>query len=158
MEITGNDYVMISHVSYFEMRPRFDANLKSIWESAIVDVVENINNERIWLFFAENEEMETDDTGYELNEKGEGCFSIIASKLPIVDQIYAVIDSERKISSEVRLMQSGLWKYTLILPGTIEDNSFSKRIYEMVRATLMKGLHNDMESDFDQRPVQFYIG
>jgi hypothetical protein len=158
MDITGFDYEIISNVSYFEMRSKFEVNLKNIWNDALVDIVENTNNERIWLFFAENKEnMEQEDKGYELDEKGEGCFSIIATKLSVIDQVYAVIDPKRNISSEIRLAQTDLWSYTLILPDLIENNIFSKTIYESIRTILTKGLLDEAETIFDQRASQFYI-
>lgn len=102
MEVTGFDYVILSTVSLQEMRTKFESNLRGIWANAFVE--ENIQDNEYWFFFAENKTMLEEDSGYELNENNQGCFSIIARKLPLINQVYAALDSRRQISHEVRLV------------------------------------------------------
>ncbi|WNY82979.1 hypothetical protein NNQ28_00665 [Cronobacter dublinensis] len=109
----------------------------------IVDEFER-SESRLELFFSKNKKMYSifDETGYHLNENGEGCFMLISSmldhfesKVKIINIGYPQSRSNTEPYDSV-IMLRNIWEYTLVLPSEITEGDFSKDIYEFLEAVL----------------------
>ncbi|EPN1932680.1 hypothetical protein ACTV70_004308 [Cronobacter dublinensis] len=141
--ISGIDYVFYSNKSPFDIEESFISLLKEKWVNLIVDEFER-SESRLELFFSKDKEMYSifDETGYHLNENGEGCFMLISSvldqfesKVKIINIGYPQSRSNTEPYDAV-IMLRNIWEYTLVLPSEITEGDFSKDIYGFLEAVL----------------------
>lgn len=116
MEISGYDYLLLTHQSLFDIKEHFLDSIKEIWDRPHITIVEQQEQQRLRLFYARDPAMaEHPDTGYILNDKGEGCFSIIGNRIDVLDNVVGNLDTGNNIDSETRILLSPVWSYTLVL-------------------------------------------
>lgn len=160
MSISGFDHMFIAQKSIFELKDCIIREVNKKWPECIVDIEEKDNN-MMWLFFAKDKKMlEDEETSYDLNEDGEGCFSIIANKLSGFNATVALQNSQRIIDGEVKIILNNLWSYTLVLPEHIDYNWFTRSIYELlieilaINVTTSRSEHHNI---LPPRPAQDFI-
>ncbi|RFS13310.1 hypothetical protein [Emticicia sp. C21] len=95
--------------------------------------------------------------GYELDENGEGCFSIIGCSEEFEDRLVANIE-KGIITHEIRLLMKRFWSYSLVLPALIHEDPFSAMIYNLVINVLEDEYYPDEDIGTTQRPGQWFFG
>ncbi len=143
--ITGCDYDIFSDISPFEMKDFFINSIKKIWNSPYIEEWENQGDELLELFFAKDKFMydRHDKFGFEPNEEGEACFLLIIKKITNADYRITVLEQPSRQDADIlvgqypaRLMFDNVWTYTLVLPGVIEENDFSRLVYNTLSHAL----------------------
>lgn len=157
MELTRYDYLIYCNVSIFDIENEIRLIGNQFWPNSFMEIVEQTPN-NMWLIFSESEEtLRNEDLGYELNEKGEGCFSIIGSRVGNLDEILASYDDDRKISGEIRIIIQNVWMYTVVLPEVLEKSEFSLKVYNALRKILGGARGDSMADILTPQPVQSFI-
>ncbi|PZF73899.1 hypothetical protein [Taibaiella soli] len=160
MNITGYDYILFSQKSFFELETILISEIKKIWPKCVVDKESSIDN-MLWLFFTKDNQAHDDDSSYELNENGEGSFSIIANKQKGFDATVAIFNDLKVTSAEVKIILENFWSYTIVLPGRIESNPFSNNIYQLLCHLLSNDVYvtrSENKNKILARPVQDFLG
>ena len=80
--------------------------------------------------------MQSRDKGYGLNNKGEGCFRLLALKFETIDfdvmvekEIEPKLQFKNRETDGAKFLIKNVFQYTLILPSAIGASSFCKAIY-----------------------------
>ncbi|GAB3503341.1 hypothetical protein [Emticicia fontis] len=158
MEVTGYDYIIYSQVSIFDVVDKIQDEIKKIWPNAVIRETENVPSEKLWLFVGKDKIMIDDLTkGYELDENGEGCFSIIGSSKEFEDLLLANIE-KGIINCEIRFLMKRFWSYTLVLPALIHEDPFSAMIYNLVINVLEDEYYSNEDIGNTPKPVQYFFG
>lgn len=136
--VTGNDYSLISNKEFREFFPDFVEDLKHHDTQLIVEKIEIVEEESYEYLLA-NDRKAYDEyklNGHTANERGEGCFILLARRIERLEYNVEVTtktedDVEESIDpySSVLLLRD-TWSYTLILPAAIEDSEYCQRIYD----------------------------
>jgi hypothetical protein len=128
----------------------FIGGIKEMWPTPVIDDTGfdglGRTKDRLDLFFQKDKAMGRfqDENGYALDENGEGCFMLIAVKDDIFDshacirKILQPACQEAVDPHEVRLYFRNIWSYTLVLPAPIDESPFSKRIHDLLMASLSR--------------------
>lgn len=136
--VTGNDYSLISNKEFREFFPAFVENLKRHDAQLIVEDVEIAEEESYEYLLAKDQKTydEYQENGYAANERGEGCFVLLARR---IDRLEYNVEVTTKTEDDVEeaidpyssvLLLRDAWNYTLILPAVIEDSEYCQRIYD----------------------------
>ncbi|PWV47471.1 hypothetical protein [Chitinophaga sp. S165] len=136
--VTGNDYTLISNKEFREFFPAFVEHLKRHDAQLIVEDVEIAEEELYEYLLAKDQKTydEYQENGYAANERGEGCFVLLARR---IDRLEYNVEVTTKIEDDVEeaidpyssvLLLRNTWSYTLILPAVIEDSEYCQRIYD----------------------------
>ena len=136
--VTGNDYSLISNKEFREFFPDFVENLKHHDAQLIVSEIE-IAEEELYEYLLANNKQAYDEyrlNGYTANQRGEGCFVLLAKR---IDRLEYNVEVTTKTEDDVEeaidpypsvLLLRDTWSYTLILPTVIEDSEYCQRIYD----------------------------
>jgi len=161
MNISGFDHLLVSQKSIFDLKDSLIHEARKIWPECIVDIEEDEERQMLWLFFAKDKNMlEDEERAYDLDGNGEGCFSIIGSKLNGFNATVALPNFQRAIASEVKMILNDFWSYTLILPERIDYNSFTRKIYNILISALSTDItvsRTEYQNALIPRPVQDFI-
>lgn len=142
--VTGNDYSIISNKEFREFFPAFIADLRTHDAQLIVEEIEVVEEEVYEYVLAKDKKTynEYRENGYAENERGEGCFVILAKRINRLEYNIEITtktedDVEETIDpySSVLILQD-TWSYTLVLPAVIEDSDYCQRVYD----TAVRGL------------------
>lgn len=137
--ITGNDYTIISNKEFNEFFPAFIDDLKKRDTHLIVEEVEVVEDEVYEYVLAKDRKtfQEYRENGYAVNERGEGCFVILARR---VHRLEYNVEITTKIEDDVEeaidpyssvLILRDTWSYTLVLPAVIEDSDYCQWVYDI---------------------------
>jgi hypothetical protein len=136
--VTGNDYSLISNKEFREFFPDFVEDLKRHDTQLIVSEIE-IAEEESYEYLLANNKKAYDEyrlNGHTANERGEGCFVLLAKR---IDRLEYNVEVTTKTEDDVEeaidpyssvLLLRDTWSYTLILPAVIEDSEYCQRIYD----------------------------
>lgn len=137
--MVGNDYVFYSDIHLSSVFELFKTNLAKLWPSYIFDDLSDYSNESYEFSFYRDKAMEywSDEHAFLKDENGESFIMLMGSKL--VNSKFNVIVKQEFIDKEDRDVESystrfilkDIYMYTLTIPESIEENSFSKRVYEL---------------------------
>ena len=142
--ITGVDHIIYSGISPFTVYSRWIKFLNLIWKSPIIDEFEIIEDQRLEIFFAKDQEMydKHDEVGYCKNKDDESCILLISSKkkrvILEIDVKEEYFNGKRNDTEvyHTELLMNELWMYTLVLPDLASECTFSKKIYDGLRDIL----------------------
>lgn len=136
--VTGNDYSIISNKEFREFFPAFIQDLKTHDPRLIVEEIEIVEEEVYEYVLAKDQKTydEYEENGYVANERGEGCFVILAKRINRLEyNIEVTTKTEDDVEEAIDPYSSVLilrdtWSYTLILPAVVEDSEYCQRIYD----------------------------
>lgn len=147
--ISGIDYFFISNIDGKYVIQCFKDFFVKLWGTPIFDdsifCSKKDVTEQYELFISKNKAMLDfhDENGFALDENGEGCIYLIASKYPQINKDLRSIIKNKSNKIECiykyNLVLYDCWQYTLVLPATIEDSEFCKLIHEEFLSILNSG-------------------
>lgn len=152
--ITGVDYVIYSTTSIFHVIDYFYNQIKVRWEQFIIQEFGYEADKYLELFFAKDEAMNHhhEEHGFSLDCNNEGCFMIFGKKIAVTELDIFVkeqIQGQNDIPTESydsKILAKNLWEFTLVLPETIEDSSFSKFIMDSLLNVLRDSMNSAMHA------------
>ena len=135
---------------------QFLSAFKVQWPEAITDQEVDEENPDLHLcFIAPNQKVYAafDDQGYVVDEEGLSCFLILSSSIPDIENHHLHFEKEGYVTSEAVIHFVGGFRWTLVLPESLEEGNYSWRIYKLFYETL-----TDKALKALPKPVQHYIG
>ena len=83
-----------------------------------------------------------EEHGYALNENGEGCFMFCATRYDVCEydtDITKILRPRERANTApyaAKLLLRDAWVYTLVLPASIDESPFAKRIHDFLMVAL----------------------
>ena len=141
---TGEDHVVFSNKPATWVKQHFVKKIKEMWREPIVEEDYDSTKDRLEIFFSKDELMSVihEEKGYNTDLNGEGCFLFISTKKELLWSEVVILkeirpnDNRDEFDAELILHDS--WSYTLVLPGTIDKNHFSKYVYDTLISVLIQ--------------------
>lgn len=138
MELTGQLYGFYSNKkisSVFEELKKYAKSTDYLCEHNTYDDEES-------LFFFKDEEMKQyhEEEGYNTDQKSQGCFCVEAkmTKLDGISTLFEFEGSSDFDPIDINLVFTKVYYYVLTVPHFLENDKFSKTIFDSMHRILMK--------------------
>ena len=148
MQISGNDYIVVSNIKPKRVLKNFNKRINKIWRYSIINVMDELDEEEKGYFFYtyikdKNMECFFEDNAYSLNNNGEGVFSLgchkydeitLNSKTTQFKKNDEILNFSNHYTHNFILLNN--YVYGLILPESCE-NEFSKKIIHLLKESIL---------------------
>ncbi len=153
MQISGHDHILYSDQAFPKVEAKFERMLAALWGSLMTEAPTDPVNptQRFERFYSQSAAMTAlhHQHGFNTQLEGQGCILLIGILCAPLD-LEATIQKELLPPSQfrspapygARILLSQGWQYTLVTPGDIRLNPFSKTVHELLLA-ILSGLSLD---------------
>lgn len=141
--MTGIDYTFIANIAPVTAEGVFMEYIAVEWTQFSIEVFER-TDDHIELFLSKDAEMRQfhEEKGFIPDDRGEGCFMFCARRFPLL-QCEARIcnvsfpDELKNIEAyDSAVLLRDVWEYTLVLPASIEESGFSRKVHGFLLSAL----------------------